>query len=374
MYRDSSLDLVAEDIRRQDGLVADSLDWFGKVTAQAAEGLGARPSRIYLVGCGDSFDAHAAVRFSWEKLLGVPVEAVPALTFTRYVMATAPRDALVIALSQSGSVSRLVEAARLANAHGQRLLVITGNPESALAHEPATAQIITPFPKIGPVPGTSSYTFNMTLLYELGAALGQTWGDSATAVAEVRDQLAALPALIRSSRDSMGGVAAAHADSLRDRSAVHLFLGTGPNLANARFAARKFFEIPQLAAMAQETEEYAHDQISMVGANTPSLVFAPLGAASSRNSELLASLIELRSPTAVVTERGADLGLERQPSWRYDAEPGLEELLSPLLYALAPQLLTYELAVLVGGSFYGYGDPVLSAIGDRLIYESDQVA
>ena len=103
-------------------------------------------------------------------------------------------------------------------------------------------------------------------------------------------------------------------------------------------------------------------------------MFAPLGAASSRNSELLASLIELRSPTAVVTERGADLGLERQPRWRYDAEPGLDELLSPLLYALAPQLLTYELAVLVGGSFYGYGDPVLSAIGDRLIYESEQVA
>ena len=30
MYRDSSLDLVAEDIRRQDVLIADSLDWFGE--------------------------------------------------------------------------------------------------------------------------------------------------------------------------------------------------------------------------------------------------------------------------------------------------------------------------------------------------------
>lgn len=373
MYRDSSLDLVATDIRRQDKLIADSLAWFREVTLRAAEKLGPRPSRIYLVGCGDSFDAHTAVRFLWEKLVGVPVEAVQALTFTRYLISAAPRDALVIALSQSGMVSRLIEAARLANANGQRVVVITGNPKSVLAQEPAAAQIITPFPKVGPVPGTSSYTFNMTLLYELGAALGQMWGDSAAAVAEVRDQLTRLPALIRESLDPVWEVAAAHADGTSDRTAVHLFLGTGPNLATARFAARKFFEIPQLAAMAQETEEYAHDQISMVGSNTPSLVFAPSGAASSRNSELLASLIELRSPVAVVTERGADLGLERQPRWRYEVEPGLDELLSPLLHALAPQVYTYELAGLVGGSFYGYGDPVLRAIGDRLIYESEVI-
>ena len=54
-------------------------------------------------------------------------------------------------------------------------------------------------------------------------------------------------------------------------------------------------------------------------------------------------------------------------------EPGLDELLSPLLNALVPQLSTLELARLVGGSFYGYADPVVEARGDRLIYESDVI-
>ena len=100
-------------------------------------------------------------------------------------------------------------------------------------------------------------------------------------------------------------------------------------------------------------------------------MFAPTGAASGRNFELLDSLIEMRSPSAVVTERESALRLARQPRWRYDMEPGLDESLSPLLSALAPQLYTYELARRLGGSFYGYDDPVLAAIGDRLIYESD---
>jgi len=36
-------------------------------------------------------------------------------------------------------------------------------------------------------------------------------------------------------------------------------------------------------------------------------------------------------------------------------------------------MYTYELAKLVGGSFYGYGDPVLRALGDGLIYESEVI-
>jgi hypothetical protein len=60
MYRDPNLDLVAADMRRQDKLVADSLDWFREVALQAAEKLGPRPSRICLVGCGDSVGAHTA--------------------------------------------------------------------------------------------------------------------------------------------------------------------------------------------------------------------------------------------------------------------------------------------------------------------------
>jgi glucosamine--fructose-6-phosphate aminotransferase (isomerizing) len=396
MYSAASLDLVAADIRRQPELLADSRGWLSTAARQAARELGPRPSRIYLAGCGDSLDALSAVRFAWEQLVGLPVEAVPALTLSRYVLADAPPDALVVALSQSGTVSRVIEAARRAAAGGLRVLVVTGKPDSALAREPVTARLITPFRKTDGVPGMASFVFNLALLYELGAALAEVWGDAVPAAARahataqtfapratagcarltlaaVREQLAALPALLRDSLDSVWPVAAAHAAAIAAEPGVELLLGTGPNLATARFAARKRFEFTQQAAMMQETEEYAHDQIAMVGPHTPTLVFAPSGAASARGAEVLDSLIELGCPVAVVTERGADLGLAREPRFRYDVEPGLDELLSPLLQALVPQTCTCELARLVGGSFYGYADPVVEALGDRLIYESDVI-
>ncbi len=417
MYSGASLDLVAADIRRQPELLADTNASLRAAASQAARELGPRPSRVYLTGCCDSLDALAAVRFAWERLLRLPVEAVPALTLSRYVLAAAPRDALVVALSQSGTVSRVVEAARRAVAGGLRVLVVTGKRDSPLAGEPVAARLVTPFRKTDGVPGTASFVFNLAVLYGLGAELAEVWdgaplappattsslappatapspaplataqspatapspaplataGPASLTPAAVREQLAALPTLLRASLDSVWPVAAMHAAALAAEPGVELLLGTGPGLATARFAARKRFELTQQAVMVQETEEYAHDQIAMVGPHTPTSVFAPPGAASVRGAEVLTSLIELGCPVAVVTERGADLGLGHEPRFRYDVEPGLDELLSPLLQALVPQTCACELARLVGGSFYGYADPVVAALGDRLIYESDVI-
>ena len=203
------------------------------------------------------------------------------------------------------------------------------------------------------------------------AAPLSTAGPASLTPVAVREQLAALPTLLRASLDSVWPVAALHAAALAAEPGVEVLLGTGPGLATARFAARKRFEPTQQAVMVQETEEYAHDQIAMVGPHTPTSVFAPPGAALVRGAEVLTSLIELGCPVAVVTERGADLGLGHEPRFRYDVEPGLDELLSPLLQALVPQTCACALARLVGGSFYGYADPVVEALGDRLIYESD---
>jgi len=137
------------------------------------------------------------------------------------------------------------------------------------------------------------------------------------------------------------------------------------------FIARKLFEVPQIAALAQETEEYAHDEYSIITRFVPSLLIAPHDAAAKRSAEILTSLLNLESPTAVVVERGkAPSG----PRWIYEMEPGLDELYTPLLATLPGQLLTYELGRSVGGSFYATDDPIHRRDGDDLIYQSELVA
>src|SRR6266581_2542775 len=91
------------------------------------------PSRVYLVGCGDSHYAGLATRFAFERWSGVPTEALESLEFSRYAIESAPADALVIAVSNSGRVVRTVECALVARARGIASVGLTYNPDSRLA-------------------------------------------------------------------------------------------------------------------------------------------------------------------------------------------------------------------------------------------------
>src|SRR5260370_7160835 len=99
------------------------------------------PSRVYLVGCGDSHYAGLATRFAFERWSGVPTEALESLEFSRYAVHSAPSDALVIAVSNSGRVVRTVECARVAGERGIPALGLTYNPPTPLA---AAASMLLP--------------------------------------------------------------------------------------------------------------------------------------------------------------------------------------------------------------------------------------
>jgi glucosamine 6-phosphate synthetase-like amidotransferase/phosphosugar isomerase protein len=247
-------------------------------------------------------------------------------------------------------------------------VTVTGSERSPLAMEGGLS-VVTPFPKLGPIPGTSSYTYNMVLFFELGLALAAAWkrgGDSAG----LRAELDSLPTLIDQSLEAIWPVAADHAAATADRTLAHLALASGPNLSTARFFARKLFEIPQLAAMCQDSEEFAHDQYSFTSAGHPVLYHCPPGAAEGRDDELLVSLSNLKAALAVVTESDRRLPMSVEPRWRYNIASGLEEWLSPLLYSLPGQVYTYELGKRLGGSFYAFADATHKKDGDPLIYES----
>ncbi|MBA3687530.1 MAG: SIS domain-containing protein [Chloroflexi bacterium] len=366
---DTNLELLAQDLRRQRDVLAAGISRSrGRVRDLAGE-IG-RPSRIYIVGCGDSLNVGMAVRFEWERVMGLPVHAIPALTFSRFEASNLPADALVIALSQSGTVVRVIEAARASFSRGVGTITASASGTSPLAAEPATATLITDFPKLGFVPGTTSFPYHLAVFYELGLALAERWGTEADTGAG-RANLDRLPDLVEASLEPMWATARDQAATItRDR--PFLVLGTGPNFASVLFVARKLFEVPQVAGLAQETEEYAHDEYSVVTPQVPSMIIAPHDAAAKRSSEILDSLLNIGSPTAVVAERGHVPS--RPATWTYEMEPGLDELYTPLLATLPGQLLTYELGRAIGGSFYATDDPIHRRDGDDLIYRSELVA
>jgi glucosamine--fructose-6-phosphate aminotransferase (isomerizing) len=365
---DTNMELLADDIRRQPDLVAAAAGTFVEPLAELASRF-RRPSRIYLVGCGDSLNVGMAVRFEWERLLGIPVQAVPALTFSRYEIRTVPKDALVIALSQSGTVVRVIEAVRTAHSSGVRTIAMSGVSTSPLLREEASATFATDFPKLGFVPGTTSFPYHLAIYYGLGLAFADAWQTGSDTSAG-RQSLGSAADIIAEAVDGIWETARDHAAAF-SRSLPFLLLGTGPNYACILFIARKMFEVPQVIALAQESEEYAHDEYSIVSSGVPSLVIAPNGFAAARSREIVNSLLELGSPTAVITDDPAIT--DRRVRWTYRFGPGLDELYRPLVTTLPGQILTYELGRAIGGSFYGTADPVHRQNGDALIYDSELV-
>lgn len=291
------------------------------------------------------------------------------MSFTRYEISNLPSNALVISISQSGKVTRVVEAVRETLRRGITTLSVTNSAISPLGQEPADGAIITSYPKLGFVPGTTSYVYYMALCLDLLVVLATRWQGADARTDRIRVQLEMLPELIERSLPAIWTVGAEHARVLADRRPL-VTLGSGPNLANAQFLARKMFEVSQVLAMAQETEEFAHDQYSIVDRRFSAFQFMPADRGWSRSVEILQSLLNLGTPTAIVVEKGIIGSVSPRPDWIYEVAPGLDEFCNAPLFAVPAQVFTYELARQVGASFYAFDDPVHWKAGDALIYDS----
>src|SRR3989441_8874485 len=251
------------------------------------------PSRVYLVGCGDSHYAGLATRFAFERWSGVPTEALESLEFSRYAVHSAPPDALVIAVSNSGRVVRTVECARVAGERGISSLGLTYNPASPLA-DAARMLLAWTYQDVGFGPGTLSYLASLVGLYAVAVRLGQLTGrldDSAArgileAIAATGD---AVSATIKANHEPAARVAAS-----LEQDGLVCIIGGGPNFATALFGMAKFIETAAYPAVGQELEEWAHEQYFCTRSGTTTFVLAPSGASVDRAREQLQAVRDMQ--------------------------------------------------------------------------------
>jgi glucosamine--fructose-6-phosphate aminotransferase (isomerizing) len=364
-YDQEGLDLISSDIERQAATLGGGSRALRDAVSEVAAAVPWPPSRVYLIGCGDSLDGGMAARYVWEGLVGLPVEAVPAMTFAASVLDLAPPDALVVALSQSGKVSRVIEAIRRSRSRGLSTVTITADADSALANEPSDASWVIGFDKVGAVPGTTSHLLGTVALYELGCALAPE-GDGTD---RVRSDLDDLADLVQRAISVSAPLADRHADAM-GRDLPVLALGYGPSLSSARYTIRKLLELTQLVALWQETEEYAHDEYSLMDSRFRVMQFAPPGPGAVRSGEVARYLHRLGVHLSVVTgvedaDRYADVADVTYPI--ATSPPSLV----PLVYSVPGQLLSLAVARTLGGSLYGMAEQVHREDGDPQIYESE---
>lgn len=206
--------------------------------------------RVYAGGCGDSAFAPAALDQVFSGL-GYDIEPRTSMQLSSFTRFT-PTDTVILS-SISGGTKRTVEAAHTARKAGARVIALTCNGESNLAFA-ADETIILPFSPISrKTPHTLDYSVTLLALVQLVSA----W--AGRPIAEMQKLIQTVPALLKVA----SGTAASIVKKI-DPAGKLFFLGAGPGLAHANYAAAKFHEAGGIVAIAAETENFVHGMNFMV--------------------------------------------------------------------------------------------------------------
>ena len=310
---------------------------------QAAE-LFAKVRNVQIVACGTSYHAGMVARYWLEELAGIPCQVEVASEF-RYRKVVVQPDTLFVTISQSGETADTLAALRNAKELGfLASLAICNVGISSLVRESDLTLLTQAGREIG-VASTKAFTTQLVGLLLLTLSLGQVRGTLAKGVeAELVEELRRLPTRLGEAL-AMDSIIEKTAELFAEKKHT-LFLGRGAQFPVAMEGALKLKEISYIHAEAYPAGELKHGPLALVDNDMPVVTVAP-------NNELLE---KLKSNLQEVRARGGELivfadeqaGLTNGEGTHVINMPHIHDTLSPILYTIPLQLLSYYVAVLKG--------------------------
>ncbi|KHK62750.1 MULTISPECIES: glutamine--fructose-6-phosphate transaminase (isomerizing) [Pseudomonas] len=310
---------------------------------QAAE-LFAKVRNVQIVACGTSYHAGMVARYWLEELAGIPCQVEVASEF-RYRKVVVQPDTLFVTISQSGETADTLAALRNAKELGfLASLAICNVGISSLVRESDLTLLTQAGREIG-VASTKAFTTQLVGLLLLTLSLGQVRGTLAEGVeAKLVEELRRLPARLGEAL-AMDSIVEKIAELFAEKNHT-LFLGRGAQFPVAMEGALKLKEISYIHAEAYPAGELKHGPLALVDNDMPVVTVAP-------NNELLE---KLKSNLQEVRARGGQLvvfadekaGMTNGEGTHVVHMPHIHDILSPILYTIPLQLLSYYVAVLKG--------------------------
>ena len=329
--------------RTLEGRLGDKQVLVNAFGPQAAE-LFAKVRNVQIVACGTSYHAGMVARYWLEELAGIPCQVEVASEF-RYRKVVVQADTLFISISQSGETADTLAALRNAKELGfLASLAICNVGISSLVRESDLTLLTQAGREIG-VASTKAFTTQLVGLLLLTLSLGQVRGTLAPGVeATLVEELRRLPTRLGEAL-AMDSTVEKVAELFADKNHT-LFLGRGAQYPVAMEGSLKLKEISYIHAEAYPAGELKHGPLALVDDDMPVVTVAP-------NNELLE---KLKSNLQEVRARGGQLivfadekaGMVNGAGTHVINMPHIHDTLSPILYTIPLQLLSYYVAVLKG--------------------------
>jgi glutamine---fructose-6-phosphate transaminase (isomerizing) len=300
-------------------------------------------NRVHIVACGTAYHAGLVGKKWLESMARIPVEVDVASEF-RYSDPLLEPDDLVIIISQSGETADTIAALREAQRQGCKVFAITNVVGSAVSREGDFVLHTWAGPEIA-VASTKAYTTQLAALALLAVEIGLVRGKLTPAEGSMLlHELERIPALVQeviAQSERLNELACRIATSEHA-----FFIGRGLDFSVALEGALKLKEISYIHAEAYAAGELKHGTLALITQGTPviSLFTQP------HLQDKMLSNVE------VVNARGGDTivisnchpDITAHASQAEFRLPEVNPLLSPLVSAVALQLIAYYAAVARG--------------------------
>lgn len=286
--------------------------------------------KICIVSCGTSYHAALSGKYIIESEARIPTNVVLASEFA-HSLNIMDEKTLLIGMSQSGETADTIKA--LNCVEGPTKLAIV-NVEISEMTKIADYTILT---KAGPelsVAATKTYTAQVTVMYMIAALLGNNEKllNKLNKVPEYIDDILENRKTIKSMAKTY-----LYANEL-------FYIGKGFSYPTALEAALKMKEISYIHAEAYASGELKHGPLALIDNNMPVITIIPPG---KDHNLTLNSLEEVKARNSrIVTVCSEDDDLVQDKSEECILiNPYVDEILAPLVYIVALQLLAYYITI-----------------------------
>ena len=298
--------------------------------------------RIQIVACGTSLHA-GRVAANWFSAISELPTQVDYASEYRYRNPHVDKDSLLVTISQSGETADTLAALRYAQEKDYlSSLTVCNVPTSSLARESEYSIFTNAGPEIG-VASTKAFTTQLAGLMLLALSLAKSRDVNPKLRTRVITAMRSLADTVEETlklKDEILEIAPEIAS--KDNA---LFLGRGIFYPIAKEGALKLKEISYIHAEAYPAGELKHGPLALIDEDMPVIALAP----ESEIAEKLVSNLE------EVKARGGTIYVFSDPSismeltsGRLIKMPKCDFLLTPIIYTIPLQILSYEVALLRG--------------------------
>ncbi|WP_042666865.1 glutamine--fructose-6-phosphate transaminase (isomerizing) [Desulfurococcus amylolyticus] len=296
---------------------------------------------VYIVANGSSLHAGLVASYYFAELAGISITPVSAAEFPYSILESITTGSVLIAVSQSGETSDVINSVKLAKQRGAVIIGVTNNVGSRLALESNVYLPIGAGPEIA-VPATKSFSSTIAALLLLASYTGifngrQSFNDYNTIINEIRNTSKELKELITRFDSRITSIV----NSLPLFYNVYV-AGSGITYPIALEGALKLKEAALIHAEGVQLGELRHGPLTLVSHEFPVILIEPF--------EEPAKQLYLKVVKEVLNREAIlfSININDAPCKNICVEVPGKKYLYPVIATIPLQLFSYRIGVKLG--------------------------